>query len=97
LRFEGPLRIFVFMYSLQYVESIHAPDLRIRFFFLVFRKKILAYFYLETLYEQKQFIWGASLPVPFCTKKNRLQPKKILSAVDNWYLDEFFKEFICGR
>jgi hypothetical protein len=24
-------------------------------------------------------------------------PKKISSGVDNWYLDEFFEEFICGR
>jgi hypothetical protein len=27
----------------------------------------------------------------FCTQKN------ISSGVDNWYLDEFFEEFICGR
>jgi hypothetical protein len=27
----------------------------------------------------------------------RLHPKKISSGVDNWYLDEFFEEFICGR
>jgi hypothetical protein len=24
-------------------------------------------------------------------------PKKISSGVDNWYPDEFFEEFICGR
>jgi hypothetical protein len=26
-----------------------------------------------------------------------LHPKKISSGVDNWYLDEFFEEYICGR
>jgi hypothetical protein len=27
-----------------------------------------------------------------------LHPKKISSSgVDNWYLDDFFKKFICGR
>jgi hypothetical protein len=26
-----------------------------------------------------------------------IHPKKISSGVDNWYLDEFFEEFICGR
>jgi hypothetical protein len=27
----------------------------------------------------------------------KAHPKKISSGVDNWYLDEFFEEFICGR
>jgi hypothetical protein len=26
-----------------------------------------------------------------------IHPKKISSGVDNWYLDEFFEKFICGR
>jgi hypothetical protein len=30
-------------------------------------------------------------------KINQTAPKTISSGVDNWYLDEFFEEFICGR
>jgi hypothetical protein len=28
---------------------------------------------------------------------NEFTPKKKSSGVDNWYLDEFIEEFICGR
>jgi hypothetical protein len=29
--------------------------------------------------------------------RSHIHPKKISSRVDNWYIDEFFEEFICGR
>jgi hypothetical protein len=29
-------------------------------------------------------------------KRVFVHPKKISSEEDNWYLDEFFEEFICG-
>jgi hypothetical protein len=33
----------------------------------------------------------------YARSKYKPTPKKISSEVDNWYLDEFFEEFICGR
>jgi hypothetical protein len=33
----------------------------------------------------------------FSKKKTKITPTKKTSGVDNWYLDEFFEEFICGR
>jgi hypothetical protein len=42
---------------------------------------------------QKTFTLGTGC---YIFQRNNIQ-RKISSGVDNWYLDDYFEEFICGR
>jgi hypothetical protein len=71
----------------------------LKFFFWQFLHRLHIYI-IYNVEEHRSFTLLCLRRVAWHANVNVIQPKKKpseVSGVDNWYLDDFFEEFICGR